>query len=90
MDKFRVVDDLPPELCQYKDEGCEVCHSCLACSLPRCIYDEPKNIKQMKHMRRDREIQRAYCVEGLGIASLAQRFHISRRTIYRILRRNGQ
>ncbi|MFH1031210.1 MAG: hypothetical protein V1767_01365 [Chloroflexota bacterium] len=31
-DEFEL--DLPPEFCQYRDEGCEVATSCLRCPLP--------------------------------------------------------
>jgi hypothetical protein len=29
----------PAVLSNYKDEGCELQPSCLACALPRCQYD---------------------------------------------------
>ncbi len=33
--------DLPPEYCQYRDDGCELAGSCLKCPFKRCIHDEP-------------------------------------------------
>ncbi len=88
MDK-NVCDDLPPEFCQYRDEGCDVEPSCLACQLPRCIHDEPSQSRRLKHRQRDNEIRRAYR-QGSPIPGLIQRFHISRRTVYRILQRSKE
>lgn len=88
MDKFRAPQDLPPEFCQYRDEGCQIHPSCLDCPLPRCMYDEPGKSRQLKHRQRDAEIRRAHRAEGADISALVRRFRISRRTVYRILRRN--
>lgn len=87
MDKVR-ESDLPPEFCQYRDEGCEVEPSCLSCHLPRCIHDDPARSRELKHRRRDDEVRWAHKT-GANVAALARRFQISRRTVYRILRRNN-
>jgi len=50
--------DLPPEYCQYRDEGCEFADSCLNCSLPKCIYDQPGGRQHWLKGLRDREIVR--------------------------------
>ncbi|MBI4286811.1 MAG: hypothetical protein HY671_00080 [Chloroflexi bacterium] len=83
MDKVR-ENDLPPEFCQYRDEGCEVEPSCLICSLPQCVYDTPHRLRRLKHRRRDEAVRRA-SRSGVPVASLVLRFRISRRTVYRII-----
>ncbi len=35
-------NDLKPEYCQYRDEGCEYARACLECPFPQCLYDEPR------------------------------------------------
>ena len=32
--------DLPPEYCQYRDEGCALAPSCLNCPFPSCVFEE--------------------------------------------------
>jgi len=39
--------DLPPEYCDYHDEGCEYAASCLACPFPQCLYDEPRGFVRL-------------------------------------------
>lgn len=89
MDKVRVESDLPPEFCQYRDEGCEVEPSCLSCHLPRCIHDDPARSRELKHRRRDDEVRQAHRMGEASVSALARRFQISRRTVYRILSASG-
>ena len=43
--------DLPPEFCQYRDEGCEFASSCLNCPLPVCVYEEPAGKERLMKKR---------------------------------------
>ena len=81
-----VALDLPPEYCQYRDEGCDLADSCLNCSFPQCIYDEPRGKQHWLKKLRDREIVRLFSSEGQGVKELALMFCLSQRTIQRALK----
>lgn len=87
-EKVRVREDALPEHTQYRDEGCEISPSCLRCPLPRCRYDEPGGIRSLLAEYRDREILRLRA-EGWSVDDLARRFHVSRRSVFRILKRGS-
>lgn len=76
--------DLPPELCRYRDEGCEYAASCLACPFPQCLYDEPRGRQRWLKDLRNREIKRLFS-GGWKISELAPLFGVSQRTIQRAL-----
>ena len=69
----------------YKDDGCDMGTSCLSCSLPRCIYDEPGGKRGQQRRQRNREIVRLRRRQRLKIGELASRYGVSNRTVYRIL-----
>ena len=77
--------DLPPEYCRYRDEGCELADSCLNCSFPQCIYDEPGGRQHWLKKMRNREIARLFINEGKGAKELALTFGVNQRTIQRAL-----
>jgi len=79
--------DLLPEHLGYQDDGCDLFPSCLNCPLPRCRYDEPKRLQMGKELR-NKEILHLHQKEGLKVEKLAQRFGVSKRTVYRIIGRN--
>jgi hypothetical protein len=79
--------DLPPEYCRYKDEGCELADSCLNCPFPDCIYVQPRGKQQWLKELRGREVLRLFETQGKGVKELALMFGVSRRTIQRILKR---
>jgi hypothetical protein len=83
----RVRDDALPENLEYADTGCGLWDRCLTCPLPRCRYDEPGGARQIFLRERDREIARLYRRDHLGADALARRFGISRRSVFRSLRR---
>ena len=85
-DSRETESDLPPEFCHYRDEGCELFDSCLTCSLPQCIYDEPRGKQHWVKNLRNKEMVRLYTREGKGIKELALIFGISRRTVQRALK----
>ena len=78
--------DLPPEYCQYHDEGCEFAQSCLNCHLPICVYDEPGGKQRLLKRRRAAEMARLFTREGKNIGELAQIFGVSSRTVQRALK----
>jgi DNA-binding CsgD family transcriptional regulator len=83
----RVREDALPENLDYADSGCDIWERCLTCPLPRCRYDEPGGARQLFLRERDREIARLYRGDGVRIDELARRFGISRRSVFRSLRR---
>jgi|WetSurMetagenome_2_1015567.scaffolds.fasta_scaffold170511_2 hypothetical protein len=77
--------DLLPEFCHYQDEGCELAPACLECPFPDCMYQRYRgNLAQVKHLR-DKEIVRLHKVEKIDGPELSTRFHISLRTVRRVL-----
>jgi hypothetical protein len=75
--------DLPPEFCQYRDEGCSASPTCLYCPLPCCLYEE--GCRRNKSLR-DQEIVRLHNEEKQTLGELAVRFDLSQRTIRRVLK----
>ncbi|MPZ48345.1 MAG: helix-turn-helix domain-containing protein [Dehalococcoidia bacterium] len=79
--------DALPEHTHYADTGCDLHPSCLTCPLVRCRYDEPGGARRLLSEDRDRtmlELQRSH----VPINSIAARFGISRRTVFRVLARH--
>jgi hypothetical protein len=79
--------DALPEHIRYRDEGCDLSPSCLNCPLPLCRYDHPGGVRSLRTLGRDREIVRLRRSERVPIDALARRFGVSRRTVFRILKR---
>ena len=79
--------DLPPEYCQYRDEGCEFAPSCLSCPFPKCIYEQPGGRQHWLKERRDKEVTGLVAADNKGVKELASMFGVSQRTIQRILKR---
>jgi hypothetical protein len=82
----RTRRDALPEHTQYADTGCDVHPSCLTCPLVRCRYDSPGGVRKVYSEDRDRAIVRAQR-EGVPLGAIAQRFGVSRRTVFRALAR---
>ncbi len=80
-------DPLPEQL-EWRDSGCSVAPRCLACPLPRCRYDDPGGLRGILNEYRDLAVVRARR-SGRDVNSIAGEFDISRRTVFRILRRAG-
>lgn len=79
--------DLPPEYCQYRDEGCELANSCLRCPFPGCIYDQPRGRQRFLKRVRDNEIIRRFATQGKTVEELALEYGVSQRTVQRALKR---
>lgn len=77
--------DRVPELTHYKDEGCVVWRACLSCPLPQCIYDQPNRRGHHERLR-DLVIEQLFHA-GEPAQSLAERYGLTRRSIFRIVRR---
>ena len=78
--------DLPPEFCQYRDEGCDLAGSCLDCPFPLCVYELPGGRQHWLIKRRDSEINRLFAGEGKDVKELAKIYGISQRTVQRALK----
>ncbi len=83
---LRLHRDALPEQLDWRDDGCEVAPACLECPLPRCRYDEPGGLRGLLNESRDAEVLQARS-RGQTIGEIATRFDISRRSVFRILRR---
>jgi hypothetical protein len=80
-----VRKDALPDHVSYRDTGCELARSCLACPLPRCQYDEPGSVRTWLIAARDREIALIRRKHHVPINALARTYGLTRRTIFRIL-----
>lgn len=77
--------DALPEYHQYVDEGCNFHPSCLCCPAEFCRYDARKGIYTLRTLSRDSAIIEGRRQHGLSERALANRHHVSRSTIQRIL-----
>lgn len=84
-----VRSDTLPEHSTYRDDGCEVCRSCLECPLPMCKYDDPGWFQRESRRARDEAILCARRQEGLSVLVVAARFGVSTRTVHRVLQTGG-
>lgn len=70
----------------WLDTGCYVSPSCLSCPLPQCIHDVPGGMKTILLNSRNDEIiflhERGHTAE-----SISEKIGISRRSIFRVLRK---
>lgn len=85
----RVRSDALPEYQEYRDEGCDLFASCLACPLQRCRYDVPGGVRALLNRERDHQIRLVRGTSPLSVDEIAARFHVSRRTVFRVLQRRG-
>lgn len=85
--RVRRRDALPESLIgfgNFRDDGCSVAPSCLACPLPQCRYDVPGGARIMLNEVRDTRIAQAHAA-GASVDDLAATLQISRRTVFRVL-----
>lgn len=78
--------DTLPEHTDYRDTGCAVAPRCLRCPLPRCRYEEPRPVRGVSTLARDREIALLRRRHRAPIKLLAGAYGLDPRTIFRILR----
>ncbi|HZA24160.1 MAG TPA: hypothetical protein VFA32_16415 [Dehalococcoidia bacterium] len=79
--------DAVPEFYHYEDTGCEVSDSCLNCPLPRCKYDDPVWYQKHRRLAKDLKVLTVMQTEKLTVEEAAERFSVTVRTIFRIMRR---
>jgi hypothetical protein len=79
--------DVVPEFYHYEDTGCEVSDSCLDCPLPRCKYDDPAWYQKHRRLAKDLKVLAVMQAENLSVEEAAERFSVTVRTIFRIMRR---
>ncbi len=78
--------DLPPEYCQYDDNGCEFSETCLNCPLPVCVFDEPRGKQRIVKYSRAVEMSQLHFEAGKSVKELAVIFGISTRSVQRALK----
>ena len=76
-----------PSIDHYEDTGCEVAEACLGCPLPRCKFDDMAWYSKYRRMARDLRIMSVIQNEELSVSEAAARFRITKRTVFRILKR---
>ena len=81
------VLDAVPEYFHYEDTGCEVSSSCLNCPLPQCKYDDPGWFQRNRRIARDMKVWTTMRSESLTVDEAAERFSVTVRTVFRIMRR---
>ena len=75
------------EFYHYEDTGCEVSDSCLDCPLPQCRYDDPEWYVRNRRLAKDFRLAYVMRQERLTVEETAERFGITRRTVFRVLQR---
>lgn len=75
-----------PEHASYSDDGCDLAPRCLECPFVVCRYDLPPGagIRQIANRARDVAIAEARA-DGELPDAIAERFGVSRRTVFRVL-----
>ena len=68
------------------DTGCNLAPSCLACPLPLCKYDTPKQVHPTRRKGEGAIVEAVN--SGMARRVAAQTFGVSLRTIDRVLARN--
>jgi AraC-like DNA-binding protein len=86
-EELELVTDRLPDYSEYHDQGCDLSPSCLRCPLPKCRHDKQEGGRRVSKRLRDLEIFRQRTASGRSISELATEFHLSKRTIQRIIRR---
>jgi len=86
----QVRSDALPEHLEYRDDGCDLFPSCLSCPLPRCRYDMPGGVRALLNRERDHQIRILREDAGLSVDEIADRFQVSRRTVFRALATTGR
>lgn len=82
--KGRRRSDTLPEYTPYQDDGCDIHDHCLTCPLPRCRYEEPGGLRGLLNELRDQQMLQMRR-KGATVDELANRFGVSRRTVFRVL-----
>jgi len=70
----------------WRDTGCEVAPSCLACPLAVCRYDLPGGARAVRNLERDALVRRLHSL-GVEPATIAAFVGLSRRHVYTLIGR---
>jgi hypothetical protein len=81
--------DLPPELIQYRDEGCDMAPTCLECPFPRCLEEDARARTRRLRYLRDTEISDVFESGDRQVEELAGMFGVSSLTVRRALKKSG-
>ena len=81
------VLDAMPELYHDEERGWEVSGACRDGPLPQCKYDDPAWFQRNRRLARDFKIWSAMQQDDLTVEDAAERFSVTVRTIFRIMRR---
>ena len=76
-----------PRFDHYEDTGCEVASTCFDCPLPRCKFDDMEWFYKYRRLGRYLHMASVIHSEGLTIPEAAERFSVTERTVFRVLRR---
>lgn len=79
-------EDLLPEQCHYRDEGCDLAPACLECPFPRCLLEEPDGKRRWLKGRRDQKMYSLFYEGGRAVREIAVEYRVSERTVQRALR----
>ena len=78
---------LLPEDTAYRDTGCRDHPACLTCPFERCRYEDGELARRAAMRRLDRAIRMSALQRaGYSPDAIADRFAVSRRTVFRELR----
>ena len=69
------------------DTGCRYAPKCLSCPLPQCVHDGYR-AGQSRNASRDAEYMAIIATEQLTPSQAAERFGITKRTVFRIQARS--
>lgn len=75
---------LLPEDAEYRDTGCDISPSCLACHLPQCRYDPAVPSHVMASFSRQRKAV-IMVKAGVDVDGIAALLGVSRRQVFRYL-----
>lgn len=75
--------DALPEHQTFKDTGCEVSPTCLACPLERCRYDDPHAGRRTRTSERVRRVTELLA-QGMRPSEVASTLGMSKRNVFRI------
>ena len=76
--------DALPEHAVYKDAGCDLYPSCLACPLVKCRYDVMGGAAALLRVGRNERM--VAMAKGASVDDVAAEFRLSRKSVFRILR----
>ena len=81
------IKDATTESRKKEDTGCQISTSCIKCPLSRCKHDDPVWFQYHLRMAPSLKIWQTMVREDLTTDQAAERFSVSVRTIFRIMRR---